>query len=321
MRRFLSALLVAVAVACERSATAPPIVPPSPPPDSSVLHLPFPAGPTPIHLPGTPDGGGIESDAFGPWQGWPVWLAYNVADTALFLTHSVNGLVFSMAVHEPMASTAATDTQVSDPELVQVGDSVWFVLLRNTRSQNWLVARASGDGARWTPERPITPRVAWAAMLGPALRAEGGVLHLWSVNAAPKGCSGPTSVIEHRTAADGFAAADTVPLAWPGYTPWHLDVVAVRSVLWLLVNAHVTPGGCARGHVFVAVGGTDGHDWTALPSPIDPPGLYPGGAYRSTLQIVADTATVWWSGIAADGAWRVVGERLPVDSLLARASH
>jgi len=162
--------------------------------------------------------------------------------------------------------------------------------------------RNSSDGVNWAAAKTVVSS-AYNSILSPAVQHTPNGYFMWSVNAAPLGCSAPQTTVELRTSSDGLTWSQPVPvnLSQPGYQPWHIDVVYVppRSEYWAIYAAYPTSvASCGTTSLYFARS-SDGSKWTTYARPVLSPSQAwdAGQIYRSTLIYDSSTDTIhlWYS--------------------------
>lgn len=233
-------------------------------------------------------------------------------------------------VVNPLVRPAA-GAYLSDPDIVfdpEAGELWLYYREVTTLNRIWLTR--SGDGRVWSTPVLVAESPNHNIVSPTVVRRAAGDWLMWSVNAGAAGCSGATTTVELRRSADGmhWLLPQTVSLAQPGGSPWHLDVewIASRGEFWALYPLK-EPGGCTTAAVYLATS-PDGVHWDTYSAPVLSRGALPelqDVVYRSSLEYDAqfDVVTLWYSGAHYDAGayrWHAAVERIARADLFARLS-
>lgn len=233
-------------------------------------------------------------------------------------------------VVNPLVRPAA-GAYLSDPDIVfdPAAGELWLYY-REVTAHNRIWLTRSADGRVWSAPVLVAEAPNHAIVSPTVVRRGDGDWLMWSVNAGAAGCGGSATTVELRRSADGthWSTPETVSLAQPGGSPWHLDVewIASRGQFWALYPLKA-PGGCTTAAVYLATS-PDGVLWDTYSAPVLSRGALPelqDVVYRSTLEYDAqfDVVTLWYSGARYDGGayrWHAAVERTPRADLFARLS-
>ncbi|HEU4990786.1 MAG TPA: hypothetical protein VFT41_13455 [Gemmatimonadaceae bacterium] len=187
---------------------------------------------------------------------------------------------------------------------------------------NNIYATSTGDGRHWS-----TPVLAFRERdhdaVSPAIVIDDDrTARMWYVRSGV-GCSSGNTSIRMRTAHPAASAAferavwsdpTDVALQQPGFTIWHLDVLALpdHQGYVALYAAHAPTNDCASNDLWIAIS-PDGVRWHTFPVPVMWRGMPAARKlkvrtwYRGTMSYDAatDTLHLWPSALTADGRWNV----------------